>query len=87
MVSAYQTGVVSTPGAELGEEVIEAIDAEALAEWTFNNFDLFLILGMKPDGDFVGGDMNDVIEHNTSRLTDEDRDALAAFFTRHSSQD
>ena len=74
-------------GAELGEEVIEAIDAEALAEWTFNNFDLFLILGMKPDGDFVGGDMNDVIEHNTSRLTDEDRDALAAFFTRHSSQD
>jgi len=27
--------------------------------------------------------MNEVIEHNTSKLTDEDRDALAAFFTRH----
>ncbi len=73
-------------GAEIGEEVIEAIDAEALAEWTFNNFDLFLILGMKPGGEFVGGDMNEVIEHNTSQLTDEDRDALAAFFTRHSAE-
>lgn len=74
-------------GAEIGEEVIEAIDAEALAEWTFNNFDLLLILGMKPEGEFVGGDMNEVIEHNTSQLTDEDRDALAAFFTRHSAAD
>ena len=36
-------------------------------------------------GEFVGGDMNEVIEHNTSKLTDEDRDALAAFFTRHNS--
>lgn len=72
-------------GATIGEDQIEAIDAEALAEWTFNNFDFFLLLGMKPDGDFVGGDMNDVIEHNTSKLTDADRDALAAYFTRHNS--
>ena len=74
-------------GAELGEEVIEAIDAEALEEWTFANFDLFLILGMKPEGEFVGGDMNEVIEFNTSKLTDEDRDAMAAFFTRHHAGD
>ena len=70
-------------GAQLGDEVIEAIDAHALEEWTFDNFDLFLVLGMTPEGEFVGGDMNEVIENNTSRLTDEDRDALAAFFTRH----
>lgn len=70
-------------GAEIGEETIEAIDAEALAEWTTNNFDLFLLIGLKPDGEFAGGDMNEVIEHNTSKLTDEDRDALAAYFTRH----
>ena len=43
---------------------------------------LVLLLGMKPDADFVGGDMSDVIEHNTSRLTDADRLTLAAFFTR-----
>lgn len=70
-------------GAEIGDEVIEAIDAAALEEWTFENFDLFLVLGMTPEAEFVGGDMNEVIEKNTSRLTDEDRDALAAFFTRH----
>ncbi len=74
-------------GATLGEEVIEPIDAEALAEWTFESFDLFLLLGMKPDADFVGGDMNEVIEYNTSKLTDADRDALAAFFTRHRTAD
>lgn len=70
-------------GAELGDQTIEAIDAEALQDWTAQSFDLFLLIGMKPDGDFAGGDMNDVIEHNTSKLTDEDRDALAAFFMRH----
>ena len=73
-------------GAELGDEIIEPIDADALIEWTANNFDIFLLLGLKPDGEFVGGDMNEVIEHNTSKLTDEDRDALAAFFTRHNSE-
>ena len=70
-------------GATLGEDVIEPIDAEALADWTFENFDLFLLIGMKPDAEFVGGDMNEVIEYNTSKLSDADRDALAAFFTRH----
>ena len=74
-------------GAELGDEIIEPIDADALIEWTANNFDIFLLLGLKPDGEFVGGDMNEVIEQNTSKLTDEDRDALAAFFTRHNSAD
>jgi hypothetical protein len=42
---------------------------------------------MKPEGEFVGGDMNEVIEFNTSNLTDEDRDAMAAFFTRHHTGD
>lgn len=70
-------------GAEIGDEVIEPIDAVAMEEWSQNNFALFLVLGLKADGEFVGGDMNEVIEENTSRLTEEDRIALAAFFTRH----
>jgi len=37
---------------------------------------------LKPDDDYVGGDMGLVIEHNTSRLTEEDRLALAAFLKR-----
>ena len=69
-------------GAQIGEDKIEAIDPAALEDWDRSSFDLFLLLGMKPDSDFVGGDMSDVIEHNTSRLTDADRLALAAFFTR-----
>lgn len=69
-------------GAQIGEEIIEAIDAEALEDWTKEDFEFLLFLGMKPDSEFVGGDMNDVIEHNTSKLTAEDQSALAAFFTR-----
>ena len=69
-------------GARLGDEIIEAIDAEHLADWSADAFALFLLIGIKPDGDFVGGDMNEVIEHNTSRLTESDRQALATFFTR-----
>lgn len=69
-------------GAELGDQVIEAIDATALANWDANSFALFLLIGLKPDGEFAGGDMNEVIEHNTSKLTGDDREALAAFFTR-----
>jgi len=69
-------------GAQLGDETIEAIDAEHLEEWTPNNVALFLLIGLKPDGEFVGGDMNEVIEFNTSKLTEEDRNALAAFFKR-----
>ena len=73
-------------GAELGDQVIEPIDADALAEWTTEGFELFLLIGLKPDDEFAGGDMNDVIEHNTSKLTDMDRAALAAFFTRQQNQ-
>lgn len=73
-------------GAELGEQTIEAIDRDALEEWTASSFELFLLIGLKPDDEFAGGDMNDVIEHNTSKLTDADRAALAAFFTRHRAQ-
>lgn len=71
-------------GAGLGEGHVEAIDTTALADWTEEDFRFFLFLGMKPDGEYVGGEMESVIEHNTSRLTEEDRQALAAFFKRNS---
>ena len=57
-------------------------DAAALQKWTEEDFAFFLMLGAKPDGEFVGGEMEQVIEHNTSKLTLEDRQALAAFFKR-----
>jgi len=67
-------------GATMGESHADAIDSEALALWSEEDFSFFLFLGMKPDGEFVGGEMEGVIEHNTAKLTDEDRQAIAAFF-------
>ncbi|MGM0631862.1 MAG: c-type cytochrome [Pseudomonadota bacterium] len=70
-------------GAELVEgDSVPAIDAQALSDWTEEDFELLLFLGMLPDGDYVGGDMGDVVEHNTAELTEEDRKALSAFFIR-----
>lgn len=69
-------------GGQLPEGKVEAIDASALADWSEQQFTLFLSLGLKPDGGFVGGKMEPVIQHNTSQLTNQDRQALAAFFLR-----
>lgn len=67
-------------GATMGESHADEINSEGLASWSKEDFAFFLLLGMKPDGEFIGGEMESVIEHNTSMLTDEDRNALAAFF-------
>ncbi|MAO40338.1 MAG: hypothetical protein CMK70_08970 [Pseudohongiella sp.] len=69
-------------GGEMSDGHVEAIDAEALASWSEEDLALFLFIGLKPDGEYVGGKMEPVIEHNTGRLTDEDRQAMAAFFKR-----
>lgn len=69
-------------GATLGESHADAIDADALANWSADDFAFLLFLGMKPDGEYIGGEMESVIEHNTAMLTEEDRRALAAFFKR-----
>ncbi len=69
-------------GGQLPGGKVEAIDAAALEDWSEQSFALLLTLGLKPDGEFVGGKMEPVIEHNTSRLTPDDRQAMAAFFMR-----
>lgn len=69
-------------GATLGESNADAIDADGLVNWSADDLAFFLFLGMKPDGEYIGGEMESVIEHNTAMLTEEDRKALAAFFKR-----
>jgi len=69
-------------GAPLAEGEADDITRTALEEWSEEDFAFFLFLGIKPDGEFVGGEMEPVIEHNTSPLSQEDREALAAFFLR-----
>ena len=36
-------------------------------------------LGIKPDGDFVGGEMARIVSNATSKLPQEDIDAIAAY--------
>jgi len=38
----------------------------------------YLETGMKPDGDFAGASMANIIDHSTSKLSDRDRAAIAA---------
>ena len=55
---------------------------DGLAEWSDNDLDTFLVMGMEPDGDFAGGGMGTVIAEGTSKLTPEDRAAMIAWM-RH----
>jgi mono/diheme cytochrome c family protein len=69
-------------GGDMADGHVKGIDAQAMARWSEEDLALFLFLGLTPDGEFVGGKMEPVIEHNTGRLSDEDRQAMAAFFKR-----
>lgn len=52
---------------------------DGIGAWSIDDLMLFLEIGMLPDGDFVGGEMAAVIDDNTSRLTPEDRRAIAVY--------
>ena len=52
---------------------------EGIGKWTEADIVYFLSDGMLPDGDFAGGTMGEVIDYNTSHLTDADRRAIATF--------
>jgi len=64
-----------------GAPAIDTSEA-GLAAWSVSDVEFFLEIGMMPDGDFAGGGMADVIDDNTSRLTPEDRRAMAEFLLR-----
>jgi mono/diheme cytochrome c family protein len=65
-----------------GSNIVTAkISPAGLAGWSADDFTYFLQIGMTAKGDFVGGEMADVIEH-TSHLNEADQEAYAAFFLR-----
>ena len=51
-----------------------------IGSWSASDIAFFLEIGMLPDGDFVGASMGEVID-NTGKLTNEDREAIAAYLT------
>jgi mono/diheme cytochrome c family protein len=52
---------------------------DGIGRWSVSDIEYFLDIGMLPDGDFSGSSMGAVIEDNTSKLTREDRLAIAAY--------
>ena len=69
-------------GSRMGDEKIANITqhrVDGIGRWSTSDIEYFLDIGMLPDGDFAGSSMGDVIEDNTSKLTREDRLAIAAY--------
>lgn len=69
-------------GSQLGDESIPNITqhrVDGIGRWSMSDIEYFLDIGMLPDGDFAGSSMVDVIEDNTSKLTRDDRLAIAAY--------
>ena len=54
-------------------------DADGIGKWSASDIEYFLDLGMLPDGDFAGSSMSSVIDDNTSKLTRDDRLAIAEY--------
>ena len=64
------------------EEIIPNITPhkkDGIGKWRINDIEYFLQIGMLPDGDFVGSAMSAVIDLNTSKLTKDDRLAIATY--------
>ena len=69
-------------GSKLGDETIPNITphrVDGIGRWSASDIEYFLDIGMLPDGDFAGSSMGDVIGESTSKLTREDRLAIAAY--------
>ena len=54
---------------------------KGIGNWSAADIVSYLESGILPDGDFAGGAMVEVIENSTSKMTPEDREAVAAFVT------
>lgn len=61
-----------------GEGWVPNITQKGLADWSEKGIGYFLETGQTPDGDIAGGSMARVIR-NTSRLSHEDRAAMASY--------
>jgi mono/diheme cytochrome c family protein len=61
-----------------GEGWVPNITQKGLADWSEKDIAYFLETGQTPEGDSAGGPMARVIR-NTSQLSTEDRDAIAAY--------
>jgi len=75
---AYLSGVGK--GGPIGSVPNITSDPKAgIGKWSLADIFDVLKLGLLPDGDFIGAEMADVVEHGTSHLTDADLNAIAIY--------
>ena len=78
----YARWLAGADKAETGTDSVPNITPDAktgIGDWTEDAMLDLLTDGSTPDGDRVGGDMVTVVRNSTSRLTDEDRKAIARY--------
>jgi mono/diheme cytochrome c family protein len=71
------TGNRNGPDGDAVPDITQGPDG--IHDWSVEDITGMLEIGLLPDGDFAGGAMTDVIEDNTSMLTDADREAIATY--------
>jgi mono/diheme cytochrome c family protein len=52
---------------------------DGLAGWSVDDIAALLEIGMTPAGDFLGGEMAQVVSNSTGRLSASDREAIAIY--------
>ncbi len=72
-------------GADLGKEFggkvpdITSDPKKGIGGWTEDDIVSLLTLGIKPNGDFVGGEMSNVVDNQTGKLPKDDVQAIAVY--------
>lgn len=76
-IPPYLSGNSNIPGGFGAPPIV----GEALLQrdWTEADLSYFLVDGVLPDGDTIGGSMVEVIDFSTSQMTDADRQAIARY--------
>lgn len=76
----YDQWMAGTPDGPEGESMPNLTpDPETGLSWDVEEIAEYLKSGQTPDFDYAGSLMAEVIEHNTGKLTDEDRLAIARY--------
>ncbi|KAA0581984.1 cytochrome c [Azospirillum sp. B21] len=73
--------LAGNPDGPDGDKVpgITGAESKGIGDWSDGDLTLLLETGLTPEGDVVGGAMGEVVRNSTSKLTADDRAAIAAY--------
>ncbi|SMF86482.1 Cytochrome c, mono-and diheme variants [Azospirillum oryzae] len=75
----YLAGNPDGPDGDKVPGITGAKGKGGIGGWSDGDLTLFLETGLTPDGDVAGGAMGEVVRNTTSKLTADDRAAIAAY--------